>query len=197
MTDITKKMTKTIWIFLLALTVAGITSCGDEQRSYSELLRDEEKAVNAFLAQQKVLLEVPEDSISFITGKDAPFYKLDPDGYVYMQVIDKGESEKVEAGDKVYFRFSRHSLNDRYNGIESGDDGNSNNLGSILGNTYFLYQNLTGASKDWGTGVQMPMKFFGYGCEVNLVLRSYYGFASDQTSCTAYIINLRYFRPEY
>lgn len=189
-------MNKTIWLFLILLTSAGIVSCSKSE-SFSELLKEEEHAVNSYLATQKVILQVPEDSISFITGSDAPFYKLDEDGYVYMQVINKGESEKIEAGDKVYFRFSRENLKSRYYGEESTDDGNSNNLGTEIGNPYFIYKGSTTATTQWGTGIQMPMKFFGYNCEVNLVLRSYYGFTVDQSSCLPYLINIRYFRPEY
>lgn len=51
MTDITKKMTRTIWMLILAFTVAGMASCS-KSVSYSELLREEEKAVNQFLAGQ-------------------------------------------------------------------------------------------------------------------------------------------------
>lgn len=189
-------MTKTIWLSLLALTVAGIASCSKSE-SYSELLREEEKSVNAYLATQKVLLEVPEDSISFITGNDAPFYKLDEDGYVYMQVISKGDTEKIEAGDKVYFRFNRKNLKYLYQGIESPDEGNSNDLGSIIGSQYFIFNSQRGKSGDYGSGIQMPMKFFGYNCEVNLVLKSYYGFAESQSTCMPYLINVRYFKPEY
>ena len=50
---------------------------------------------------------------------------------------------------------------------------------------------------EYGTGIQMPLKFLGYGSEVNLVLKSYYGFQEDQTSCIPYLINIRYFKPEY
>lgn len=188
-------------MFLLALAATGATSCSKSE-SYSELLRDEEKAVNVFLAQHEVRLEVPSDSISFEMGEDAPFYRLDPDGYVYMQVISKGDTEsKIENGDVVYFRFSRQNLKTLTETGTADKEGNSDNIG--VGaydpkSTYFVYQNnYLQSSTSWGTGIQMPMKFFGYGCEVNLVLRSYYGFSSDQTYCIPYLINVRYFKPEY
>lgn len=182
---------------MLAFTVAGFTSCSDSE-SYSDLLREEEKAVNAFLSQNQVTLELPADSISFITGKDAPFYKLDEDGYVYMQVVSIGDREKIEPGDKVYFRFTRKNLKAEYLGLESSDEGNADDFTLGIGNPYFIYNNtyLTSSSQ-WGTGIQMPMKFFGYNSEVNLVLKSYYGFSSDQSACLPYLINIRYFKPEY
>lgn len=179
---------------VLALTT--LPSC-DHTQSYSELLREEEKAVNAFLAQRQVALNIPADSISFEMGENAPFYKLDEDGYVYMQVIDKGDmNARVQPEDVVYFRFSRQNINMIYQGQEAPVEGNANDV--TYGSTYFLYKNTTLTnSTQWGTGIQMPLRFFGYGCEVNLVLKSYYGFATDQTYCIPYIINLKYFKPEY
>lgn len=179
------------------LAAASLPVACSKSQSYSELLREEEKAVNLFLAGQKVCLELPADSTSFITGPDAPFYKLDQDGYVYMQVIDKGDANnRVQPGEVVYFRYERENLKAKYLGMDLPPEGNSDNL--TQGNSSFVYKNtyLTSSTK-WGTGIQMPLKFFGYDCEVNLVLQSYYGFMSDQTECMPYLINVRYFEPEY
>lgn len=198
MTNIRSIVFKGIFYSLLILAGNSLLSCSKTQ-SYSELLREEEKAVNAFLAGERVILEVPADSISFETGPDAPFYKLDEDGYVYMQVINKGDlNDKVEAGDLVYFRFTRENLKAKYFGMDYGDEGNSDNLVSNLGTTSFVYKNTyLQSSTRWGTGIQMPMRFFGYNSEVNLVLKSYYGFMEDQSICLPYLINVRYFKPEY
>lgn len=191
-------------LLLLSIIAGGafVTSCSKSQ-SYSELLRDEEHAVNWFLAQHKVSLDIPADSISFETGTDAPFYKLDEDGNVYMQVINKGDIgtdgkpvNKVEAGDQVYFRYERKNILAMYQTGEDYENGNSDDL--TVEPSYFIYKNKTmQVSYRWGTGIQMPLRFFGYDCEVNLVLKSYCGFMSDQTYCYPYLINLRYFKPEY
>lgn len=199
---ILKKFVNSAALLLLLLTGAITSSCSKTE-SYSELLREEEKAVNWYLATQKVELEIPEDSISFITGEDAPFYKLDENGYVYMQVISKGEltpegkiANPVKSGDLVYFRFTRENLKFLYEGLEAGSEGNSENLTN--GTSSFVYKNTyLQSTTSFGTGIQMPMKFLGYDSEVNLVLRSYYGFSTDQTSCYPYLINIRYFKPEY
>lgn len=186
------------FIVLLAL---GGGACS-KSKSYSELLRDEEKAVNWYLAGQKVELELPKDSISFLTGEDAPFYKMDEDGTVYMKVISKGEMNadgkpaKIVAGDQVYFRFERTNILFLYEGLGEVTSGNSNNL--VDGASYFFYKNTTFPnSVSWGTGIQVPMKFFGYDSEVNLILKSRSGFQSDQLNCYPYVINVRYFKPEY
>ncbi len=194
-----RKIVKSVILTFAVILISGLGACS-KSRSYSELLREEERAVNVFLATQKVINQVPEDSISFITGKDAPFYRLDDDGYLYMQVINKGDmSKRVDAGDVVYFRFNRLNLKAVYLGYDTEWDGQMNYLSDTgLTSSNFVYKNnyLT-SSQYFGQGIQWPLKFFGYGCEVNLVLQSYYGFQDDQTSCNPYLINVKYYAPEY
>lgn len=189
-----KYLRKIFPLILGSLLMIG-SGCSKSQ-SYSELLRDEEKAVNWYLAAQRVETEIPADSISFITGKDAPFYKLDEDGYIYMQVVNKGDGTKVEDGDVVYFRFMRNNIKYLYEGVETTPTGNSDYL--AYGPASFIYNNqYLSSTTQWGTGIQMPLRFLGYNSEVNLVLRSYYGFLEEQSYCIPYIINIRYFKPEY
>lgn len=194
-----KNMIRNIVSSILLLALVGITSCSKTQ-SYSELLRDEEEAVNWFLAQKNVALEIPSDYKDFVSvetmGEDAPFYKLDADGYVYMQVVKADFSEMVDEGDLVYFRFNRENISYLYQGIESTISGNGDYLAN--GATSFIYKNTyLSSTTTWGTGIQMPLTYVGYNSEVNLVLRSYYGFTDEQSTCVPYIINLKYFKPEY
>ena len=194
-----KRITGTITYIALFVILAFAGSCSKSQ-SYSELLRDEEHAVNNYLATQRVINEIPEDSISFEVGPDAPFYKLDEDGYIYMRVIDKGDlSKKVESGDVVYFRFNRLNLKSLYLGMNPSWEGNMNNLSASGSSSLsFIYKNTyLQSSSQCGQVIQWQLKFFGYDCEVYLVLQSYYGFSDDQTYCYPYLINLKYFAPEY
>lgn len=184
----------------------GLGSCSKTQ-SYSELLKEEEHACNWFLAGKNVVLELPEQSSDYITastlnsdgvpyGEDAPFYKLDEEGYVYMQIVNGEYDEMVAEGDLVYFRFLRESIKDLYEGVDNPPTGNSDYLPN--GTTSFVYKNTyLSSTTTWGTGIQMPLKYLGYNSEVNLVLKSYYGFTEEQSYCIPYIINIRYFKPEY
>ena len=185
-----------LYYLISGLLIVLFASCSKTQ-SYSELLRDEEQAVNWYLASQKVEIDLPADSVSFIIGKDAPFYKLDEDGYVYMQIVSRDENaDRVKEGDIVYFRFMRENIRFMYEGVDQESVGNSDY--PLLGSTNFIYKNtyLT-SSTQYGTGIQMPLKYVGYNSEVNLVLKSYYGFLEDQTYCYPYLINIRYFKGEY
>ena len=51
----------------------SIQSCSDK-KSYAELLEDENKAVNVFLSDHKVVGSLPADN-KFETGDNAPYYR--------------------------------------------------------------------------------------------------------------------------
>lgn len=160
------------------------------------MLREEEHAVNWWLAQHRVEIDIPEDS-KFEVGPDAPFYKLDEDGNVYMQVINPGTDSRPVKGDKVYFRFMRTNINTLYNGGEAIPEGNAENLGQY-GPSSFIFQNYDLTSTlQYGEGIQQPLYYLGYDSEVNLVLKSYNGFTEDQPECTPYVLNIRYFKAMY
>lgn len=182
---------------VMTLTVAMMSGCSDSE-SYSDLLRDEMRAVNWYLAQEKVETAIPADSI-FETGADAPFYRMDDDGTVYMQVVTAGDKNKRPvSGEKVYFRFSRRNIKLMYEGGAAPAEGNSDNLNNAVGATYFFYGNkIYPTTVQFGTGIQLPMDYMGYNTEVNLVLKSYSGFTQDQSSCVPYIVNVKYYKAEY
>ena len=73
--------------FLIGICILSLTmvSC-DDTESYADLLKDENVAVNNFLADQRIESEIPEDSI-FEYGLNAPYYKLDDDGNVYLYYV--------------------------------------------------------------------------------------------------------------
>ena len=190
------KLLKHIKYAALALLFIGFYSCEDGQ-SYSDMLRDEEKATNWYMADQKIINEAPYDSI-FIVGSDAPFYRMDEDGYIYMQVVNPGDGVKAKTGDMVYFRFLRKNLKYMYAGQEVEWEGNANDMNPAFGATSFLFNDMSvTSSQTFGSGIQLPLKWLSYNCEVNMVIRSYYGFSTDQSTCQAYIYNVKYFKPEY
>lgn len=173
----------------------SLGSCSKSE-SYSDMLRDEEHAVNWFLAGERVELKVPDDG-NFITGEDAPYYKIEEEGNVYMQVVSKGKPDtEWEKGDKVYFRFMRRDISDMYNGIPVVPSGNADDLDSDA--TYFIFGNTTlSSSTQYGEGIQLPLYYLGQDCEVNLVVKSYQGFTIDQSNCVPYLYNIRYFKALY
>lgn len=175
-----------------AAIITSLASCSDH-KSYAELLNDEHHAVNYFLAQQRVINEIPEDSI-FETGQDAPYYRLDKDGNVYMQVISPGTPDNKATDDElIYFRYTRYSLSTYMSTGELVGAGNATDMTSSP--TSFRFNNFTlSSSTTYGTAVQMPLHYLGIDCEVNLVVKSQYGYTAEIASVQPFLYNLRYFR---
>lgn len=194
------RLLKVLFAVVSLIAVASTISSCSKSESYSDLLRDEEKAVNWYLAGQKVEMSVPEDSV-FITGANAPYYRMDEDGTVYMQVLSAGDmSDRPSDGDRIYFRFMRRNINTMYEGgtVDVTANGNMDNFNSALGSTSFFLGNTTYPNTtQYGTGIQVPMKYLGYNSEVNLVLKSYSGFVTESSTCIPYLVNVKYYRPEY
>ena len=183
---------------LISLLCLMMASCSKTE-SYSDLLKKEQKVSNWFLAQHKVCNEIPSDSV-FETGPNAPYYRMDPDGYIYMQVLKVGDRKIPQSGDQVYFTFTRYNVETMYNSntLSIEGEGNQDNFLSGISDTYFLFGNYSvGVSYQFGSGIQTPVSYLGYDSQVNILLKSYYGFSSESTTCVPYLINVRYFKAEY
>jgi len=186
-----KLIINTLLMGLLALTV--LTSCSDDE-SYADRLNEERNAVNAYLSTQRVVMSVPEDSV-FYVGEDAPFYRLDEDGNVYMQVLKTGDrvNDRVKDGEPIYFRYSRYSLESWYaDGTWSIYSGNENAMDAT--SCYFNYADFTlPISSQWGYGIQYPLIYLGVECEVNLIIKSQYGFTNEISYVMPFLFHVRYF----
>lgn len=178
---------------LLIASAAAVASCGDD-RSYAKLLNTENANVNRFLADQHVINEVPADSV-FEYGTDAPYYRLDEDGMLYMQVIDPGTpGNRVKDDEQIYFRFTRYNIASYDNGEFSVSEGNDDVLN---GNLSFRYNNYQIASSyDFGPGIQKPLSYLPVDCVVNIVIKSQWGMPGEMSYVTPYLYNIRYFRPK-
>lgn len=185
---------KRILLPLISLAVlAGLVSCSDS-KSYAELLTDESHVVNDFLSQHRLVDEIPADTV-FQTGPDAPYYCIDDEANVYMQVLEPGSKERPEYNDRVYFRYLRYRL-DSY--VVGGDNnvggGNANNMNS--GSTFFLYKNeYVESSTQYGTGIQLPVGLLGYDAKVNLVVKSQAGPTADMSYVIPYLYTISYYKP--
>ncbi len=176
----------------LGLFGALFTSC-DDSKTYAELLTEENHYVNNFLADQRVINGIPEDTV-FLTGPDAPYYRLDDDGNFYMQVLDAGtKGNDVEVDELIYFRYTRYALAEYSDGKLPAGSGNNITPRSAS----FRYGNyqLTSSSQ-WGQGIQLPLLYLPIDCKVNIVIKSQYGFSDETTYVLPYLYNLSYQRPQ-
>lgn len=185
---------RTTLMGVLALGAAVSTVSCSDSKTYAELLTDENHYVNNFLADQRVINEVPADSV-FEYGEDAPYYRLDEDGNLYMQVVEPGTpGEKVKYNDLVYFRFTRYNIATYADGKFSGIDGNDEVLG---GNLSFRYGNYElNSSYSFGSGIQTPLAYLPIDAKVNIVIKSQYGMPSELANVVPYLYSIRYFKPK-
>lgn len=170
-----------------------LAACNNDQ-SYADRLNEERNAVNSYLANHRVVMSIPEDTV-FEVGEDAPFYRIDVDGNVYMQVLKAGDRihDKAKTSEPIYFRYSRYNLATWYaDGTWAITSGNEDAMDAA--SCSFNYGDYTlPSSSQWGYGLQYPLMFLGVECEVNLVVKSQYGFTSEISYVTPFFFHVRYF----
>lgn len=178
---------------ILPLIVAAISmvSCEDT-KSYAELLAEENQIVNRFLVQHRVEEFFPED---FEVGENAPYYRVDSSGDVYMQVLQKGNGTYPQTNDRVYFRYMSYDLASYVVGGENHGSGNADDVGSTAA-TFFLLDNYSvSESSTYGTGIQIPAKLLGYESKVNIVVKSQSGPSSIMSYVMPFLYTVSYYAP--
>ncbi len=177
-------------------TLALFTACNNDV-TYAERLNNERNAVNAYLAGHRVVMSVPEDKV-FEVGEDAPFYRIDPDGNVYMQVLNAGDraNDSARTSEPIYFRYSRYNLATWYaDGVWAITSGNENTMDAA--SCTFNYADYTlPSSSQWGYGLQYPLMYLGVECEVNLIIKSQYGWTSEIAYVTPFFYHVRYYHSQ-
>jgi len=184
---------KSILFILSGLLLVGLSSCSDSE-SYADLLNKERHAANAYLANFRVVNEIPNDTV-FEVGKDAPYYRIDAEGNVYMQVIKAGDrkADKAKTSDRIYFRYMRYNLYYWHTYGTMIGEGNESDMDAAP--TYFLFGNYSlTSSSQWGYGIQLPLTYLGVDSEVNLIIKSQYGWTSEIANVQPYLYHVRYFR---
>ena len=181
----------TLTAILLTATLTAMFSACDDGKSYAELLSEEDMYVNNYLCDHRIYLEIPEDSV-FEYGVNAPYYRIDEDGMLYMQVINPGtEGNKVSDNEQIYFRYTRYPLSAYSNGKLPTGEGNHITLNPC----WFRYNNyIIESSYTWGYGIQRPLAFLAVDCEVNIVIKSQMGPTSEQAEVQPYLWHLTYQR---
>lgn len=161
---------------LLALILIG-TSC-DNKKSYSDMLKDERKAIKSFLKGKTVVDKIPEDN------------KFDPEVYyslengVYMQVLENPNPElKALSGEDVYIRYKQTNLLT----MEEYDI----NWSSMITNIYFIYGK-NSSMTDVGTAVAQPLEYVGEESVINLVVPSKVGSSTNYSNVVPVMLHLKY-----
>lgn len=171
---------------------SGSISITQKGLTYEDMLKHENKAIKKFLENVTVINEVPAEN-AFEVGSDAPFYKLAETG-VYMQVISKG-TEFFNVSERVYFRFERWNLLTYLNTGKLGNsEGNMNDMS--FGITYFTFGGNDVTTKQWGDGIQLPLKYGIGDGEVNLIVPSKQGLENEVSNVIPFLYHIRYFKAQ-
>jgi hypothetical protein len=187
-------------LFLILSTVAalaGINSSCSSSTSYAELLTSESHYVNNYLADHRVTNTIPTDTtFEFEVGEDAPYYRMDEDGNVYMQVVKAGTrtaDNYAKDNEVIFFRFTRYDLSSYADATLPEGEGNEVDMSYL--NAWFRMNNFTlESSYQWGAGIQLPLSYLPIDCEVNLVIKSQYGLYDEMSYVTPYLYHVRYYR---
>lgn len=175
---------------VICLLAPVLTGCKDDT-SYTDLLIKESKNVNRFLADHRVIATIPADTV-FETGPDAPYYMLDDEGKLFMQVLDPGYGPKAYINQLVYFRFTRYNLSTYRTGQEMEIYDSNENAGYEATFIRFGDTRLP-STTDWGMGIQAPLKYLPLNCRVNLVVKAEYGLTDEQSYVQPMLFNIRYY----
>lgn len=161
--------------------------------TYEQLLQRERDAINRYLSGVRVEERLPADG-DFIEGADAPFYKMNNEGSVYMQVVDAGSGIKAVAGDQIYFRFMRYNLMSvDENGNLPAGEGNWNEI--TPSSFSYVYGSDKPSTLQWGDAILMPQSVgLSTDCEVNLVVATEAGLLSERQILIPFLYHIRYYR---
>lgn len=161
-----------------------------------DLKKTEQRAMKKYLSKFDVIDELPTiDNIR--VGSVAPFYKLNPEGTVYMQVVKMGTAPAATNGERSYFRFMRYNLLSYLeNGVLPQGQGNAND--PTESTTFFEVGSDKPSTTQWGTAIQMPILLgLPIDSEVNLVVASEAGPTYEISGVIPFLYNIRYYKSAY
>lgn len=156
---------------LFSFVILSLTSCGSDDEP--SVISKNDDAFNYFLNQQKVVKTLPAN---LETGATAPYYQIDDNGYIFMQVLSN-EGSMAYQNQKIGFEHKSYSLLTYYETKQWPAPTSQSNRD----NTPFLYDqqklNL----------IQLALQYVGVNSEVNLAIRQ----TSDKGE-SPYLLYIRY-----
>ena len=180
-------------VFKGSKSQAGTITVTQNPCTLEDLKKTEQRAMKKYLSKFDVVDQLPAIADIHV-GSVAPFYKLNSEGTVYMQVVRKGTAPAATEGETIYFRFMRYNLLSYLeNGVLPNGEGNMNSLNPSA--TSFELGSDKPATTQWGTAIQMPMLLgLPIDSEVNLVVASEAGFTAEISSVMPFLYNIRYYK---
>jgi len=186
-------------IFLLIATFCISFSC-KENKSLQELLKEETRAINRFIAMNdlEIIQEYPKNGVF----KENQYFRTN-DG-LFFQVVDSGNGKKVKLLDEISVRYDYFQF---VLDVAQGDTvkylfpaySNIDRYPAALGQPfYFMYgltQTYTSTNSPMCKAWVIPLSYVGEEAVVNLIVPSSVGSSYDYRNITpVFYGNLRYTR---
>lgn len=170
-------MKRSLFLLFSFLMLTFVWTGCDDEKTYSELLSDEEDAIRSFLKSKEVSTVLPKDTVF---ADSTIFYAL-PKG-VYMRVIHQDNEVMAKPGAYVYIRYKRTNLltNVTLN----------MNWNTPITYVYFIYKNP--AMTGMGEGIEIPLAYVGKNSEIELLVPSKVGGVADASAVTPVLYRLKY-----
>ena len=180
-------------VFKGSKSQSGTITITQNPCTLEDLKKTEQRAMKKYLSKFDVVDHLPDIS-DIQVGSVAPFYKLNSEGTVYMQVVRMGTQPAATIGETIYFRFMRYNLISYLsNGVLPNGEGNMNSITPSA--SFFELGSDKPSTTQWGTAIPMPMLLgLPVDSEVNLVVASEAGLTSEISSVIPYLYNIRYFK---
>lgn len=166
---------------LLILCAALVAISCSKTKSYTDMLKDEKKAINRLIDENgfEILDDFPQDSIF----TDKQFVLLD--NGVYLNIIDKGSSQRaVQYRTKILYRCkvsypmdSTYLYSTPYSIENYGPHSNGTDPWSFLYGTYASQADPYYVSE----GLQIPLQYVGDRAKVKLIVPFKRGTYQDQS----------------
>lgn len=175
---------------LLIVCAALMTLSCSKTKSYTDMLKAEEKAIDRLMDREgiEVLKRYPENGVF----KENQFVKLD--NGVYMNVIDSGNGQRAVLNKtKILYRCiasypmdSTYMTRSSWYGIYSTNGGKSENYGPNSNGTRpyeFTYGDYASPNNYYvGEGLQSPLEYVGDQAKVKLIVPFKVGVYVDQNN---------------
>ena len=175
---------------VLILCAALVAISCSKTKSYTDMLKDEKKAINRLIDENdfEILKDFPEDSVF----KENQFVELE--NGVYLNIIDKGTNQRAEYGTKMLYRcVVSYPMDSAYiwstayclwsiDNIIRPNYGPHSNGTDPYPFTYGDYASSASMEKQYliSEGLQEPLKYVGDRAKVKLIVPFKRGTYADQ-----------------
>jgi hypothetical protein len=173
---------KQTYVYILLLLASIVCSCN--KNVYSELLKEEEKLIESFIARQGIQI-VEEMPTTMAEWGEKVYWKVPDYDNFYFHLVDEGDttSAELEAKEIVMLRFKRYTLDEYADTLSMWTTQDS---AEPIKFQYMIN------SRESCTGWQVALKYMKHhNSQCKIICPSKLGFEEENSSVTPYGYDLK------